>query len=177
MTRFLLRRAALLLLTLWLMSVVVFVVAQVVPGDVAHTILGQYATPDSVRALRAQLGLDAPAPAQYLRWIGGFVTGRWGSSPSYDTPIASLIPARLGYSLILTVAALIVIVPLSIALGMLAALRQDRLADRLISIAGLSLMAIPEFVSGIVLLTVFGVWLRWLPTTTVSGGGNPLTTP
>jgi len=177
MTRFLLRRSALLLLTLWLMSIVVFVAAQIVPGDVAHTILGQYATPDSVRALRAQLGLDEPAPVQYLRWIGGFVTGQWGASPSYDTPIASLIPGRLGNSLILTVAALVVIVPLSIALGMVAALRQDRLADRLISIIGLSLMAIPEFVSGIVLLTVFGVWLHVLPTTTVSSGGSPLTTP
>ncbi len=177
MARFLLRRLGLLALTLWLMSVVVFVIAQVVPGDVAHTVLGQYATDDSVRALRAQLGLDSPAPLQYLRWIGGFVSGQWGTAPSYDTPIGDLIPGRLGNSLVLTAAALIVIVPISISLGMVAALRQDRLADRLISITGLSLMAVPEFVSGIVLLTVFGVWLRVLPTATLSGGGSPLTSP
>jgi peptide/nickel transport system permease protein len=80
-------------------------------------------------------------------------------------------------SLVLAVAALIVIVPLSIALGTLAALRQDRFADRLISVTGLSLMAMPEFVTGIVLLTLFGVWLQWLPTTSVAAGGNPLTEP
>jgi peptide/nickel transport system permease protein len=78
---------------------------------------------------------------------------------------------------VLTGAALIVIVPLSITFGTLAALRQDRPTDRVISVLGLSLMAIPEFVSGIILLTVFGVWLKWLPTTSVAAGGNPLTTP
>ncbi len=77
----------------------------------------------------------------------------------------------------LAVATLVVIVPLSIAFGTLAALRQDRVTDRVVSITGLSLMAVPEFVSGIIMLTIFGIWLHWLPTTSVSAGGNPLTTP
>ena len=177
MARFLARRLGLLLLTLWLMSVLVFVVASILPGDVAHTILGQFATPQEVAGLQHQLGLDYPPPVLYLRWIGGFITGNWGDSPSLQAPISSLIPNRLFNSLVLAVAALIVIVPLSIAFGALAALRQDRFTDRLISVTGLSLMAMPEFVSGILLLTVFGIWLQWLPTTSVAAGGNPLTTP
>ena len=159
------------------MSLTVFVIAEVLPGDVAHTILGQYATPQGVAALNHQLGLDYPKPVLYLRWITGFVTLQWGDSPSFDAPISSLIPDRLFNSLVLAVAAMIVIMPLSIAFGTLAALRQDRLTDRAISITGLSLMSVPEFVSGIILLTIFGVWLHWLPTTGVSSGGNPLTSP
>lgn len=177
MRRFLLRRLGLMLLTLWLMSVIVFLAAEIVPGDVAHTVLGQFATPEAVANLRHELGLDYPPPVLYLRWIGGFVSGQWGYSPSFDTPISSLIPDRLINSLVLAAAALIVIVPLSIALGTVAALRQDRFADRVISIAGLSLMAVPEFVSGIVLLTVSGVWLHLLPTTGLAGGGSPFTAP
>ncbi len=177
MARFLARRLGLLLLTLWLMSVLVFVVTSVLPGDVAQTILGQHATPEAVAGLRQQLGLDHPPPVLYLRWITGFVTGNWGDSPSLQVPIATVLPNRLFNSLVLAVAALIVIVPLSIAFGVVAALRQDRPADRIISVTGLSLMAVPEFVSGVILLTVFGIWLRWLPTTSVAAGGNPLTEP
>jgi peptide/nickel transport system permease protein len=92
--RFLVRRLALLLLTLWLMSVLVFVIALVVPGDVAQTILGKSATPQQVAALRRQLDLDHPPPVLYLRWIGGFVTGDWGDSPSLQAPINSVLPNR-----------------------------------------------------------------------------------
>lgn len=177
MARFLLRRLGLLLLTLWLMSVLVFVIASILPGDVAHTILGQFATPQEVAGLQQQLGLDHPPPVLYLRWITGFVSGNWGESPSFQAPISSLIPDRLFNSLVLAVATLLVIVPLSITFGMLAALRQDRVTDRVVSITGLSLMAVPEFVSGIILLSIFGIWLHWLPTTSVAAGGNPLTSP
>lgn len=177
MARFLMRRLGLMLLTLWLMSILVFVVTTILPGDVAYTILGRSATPEQAAALRRQLGLDYPPLELYLRWITGFVTGNWGDSHSLQLPISSVLPNRLFNSLVLAVAALIVIVPLSIVFGTVAALRQDRFTDRAISVAGLSLMALPEFVSGIILLTVFGVWLKWLPTTSVAAGGNPLTTP
>src|SRR2546421_12420421 len=177
MTRFLLRRLGLLLLTLWLMSVIVFVISTILPGDVASAVLGRDATPQAGANLRHEWGLDYPPPVVYLRWITGFVTGQWGYSRSFGAPIADLIPGRLGNSLLLAAAALVVIVPLSIALGTVAALRQDRLSDRAISIAGLSLMAVPEFVSGIILLTVFGIWLHVLPTGSISSGGGPLTSP
>ena len=135
------------------------------------------ATPQAVANLHHEWGLDYPPPVVYLHWITGFVTGQWGYSRSFDAPIADLIPGRLGNSLLLAAAALVVIVPLSIALGTVAALRQDRLSDRAISIAGLSLMAVPEFVSGIILLTVFGIWLHVLPTGSIASGGSPLTSP
>ena len=177
MARFLARRLGLMLLTLWLMSILVFGITMVLPGDVAYTILGQSATPEQAAALRRQLGLDHPPLVLYARWITGFVTGNWGDSHSLQLPISSILPNRLFNSLVLAFFSLVVIVPLSIAFGTLAALRRDRFTDRAISVTGLSLMAMPEFVTGIVLLTVFGVWLRWLPTTSVAAGGNPLTTP
>ncbi len=82
MARFLIRRLGLLLLTLWLMSVLVFVIASVLPGDVAHTILGQYATPQEVAALQQQLGLNYPPPVLYLRWFTGFIRGSWVIHPA-----------------------------------------------------------------------------------------------
>lgn len=166
-----------MLLTLWLMSVLVFLVASVLPGDVARTILGQHATPETVAGLREQLDLNHPPPVLYLRWVTGFVTGDWGMSHSLQSPVSSVVPNRLFNSLVLAVVTLIVIVPLSIIFGLIAALRQDRFTDRAISVTGLSLMAVPEFVSGIILVTIFGVWLGWLPTTSVAAGNNPLTSP
>jgi peptide/nickel transport system permease protein len=159
------------------MSVLVFLIASVLPGDAARTILGQNATDEAVAGLSEQLDLNHPAPVLYLRWIGGLLTGDLGDSYSLQAPIASVLPDRLFNSLVLAIAALVVIVPVSIAFGLYAALRQDRFADRAISVTGLSLMAVPEFVSGILLLTVFGVWLGWLPTTSVAAGNNPLTSP
>jgi len=179
MARYLLRRLGLLLITLWLMSIAVFVLTAVLPGDEAQIILGQFATPGSIAALHKQLHLDDPVVVRYLRWIGGFVTGDWGTSPSNsDAPITSLIPDRLGNSLILAGSALLVIVPTSIALGVTAALRQNRLSDRAISVGTLSLMAVPEFITGTILLFVFGVSLHWLPTDSIAAiGGSPLASP
>jgi peptide/nickel transport system permease protein len=179
MRRYLLRRLGLVLFTLWLLSVAVFAVAEVVPGDIAHVILGHFATPDSIAALRQQMHLNDPAPTRYVRWISGFVTGQWGESPSNgNVAITSLIPDRLYNSLILAAAALLVIVPVSITIGVLAALRRDRLPDRVISVSALALMAVPEFITGTILLFVFGVWTHWLPTDSVAAlGVNPLFSP
>lgn len=177
MKGFIARRLGLMLVTLWLMSIFVFLVASVLPGDVARTILGQTATPEAVAGLREQMDLNHPAPVLYVRWLTGFVTGDWGHSHSLQTPITAVLPNRLFNSLVLTFAALLVIVPLSILLGLVAALRRDRFLDRAISVSSLSLMAVPEFVSGILLVTTFGVWLGWFPTTSVAAGNNPLTSP
>lgn len=177
MKGFLARRFGLMLLTLWIMSILVFLIASVLPGDVARTILGQSATPEAVAGLREQMELNDPAPVRYFRWVTGFLTGDWGQSHSLQVPIDSVLPNRLFNSMVLTVATLLVIVPLSIVFGVLAALRRDRFLDRSISVTGLSLMAVPEFVSGIILIAVLGVWLGWLPTTSVAAGNNPLTSP
>jgi peptide/nickel transport system permease protein len=176
MRRYLARRLGLLLLTLWLMSLAIFAIVQILPGDVARVVLGQFATPSEVAALRHQLGLDQPLPVRYLQWIGGFIAGRWGQSYYLDVPVDSVLPAALLNSLILAAVALIVVVPVSIAAGTLAALRRDRLTDRTITIAGLSLLAVPEFVSGLILIFIFGIRLHWLPTGQLPAG-NPLASP
>ena len=158
-----LRRLALGLLTLWLLSLVVFAGGQVLPGDVGRAILGPLADPRAVAALNHQLGADRPAPVLYLEWIGGLLRGNMGQSLVFRSPVAPLLGDALLNSLKLAGLAFAVVVPLGIVAGVFAALRAGRWADRLVTIGGLSLTVIPEFVSAIVLILVFGVWLRWLP--------------
>jgi len=150
-------------LTLWLVSFLIFGLAEVVPGDVARTILGPYATPDQLNVLRHQLGADRPLLNRYTAWLGNFLQGKWGDSLVLRRPIRALVFDRLQNSLQLAVLALIFVVPLSLVLGIIAALHEDRLLDHTISIVGLSLTAIPEFVSGVILLVIFGVELGWFP--------------
>lgn len=175
MARFLLRRLGLMVVTLAVVSVVVFVLSEVVPGDVGRTILGPYATPEAVRALNHELGYDRPLPVRYADWVGGFLTGDWGESVVLRTPIRPLVFDRLWMSLQLAAVALVLIVPLSIGAGVVAGLREGRLSDRTISVGGLSLTAIPEFVSGVILLVVFAVALDWFPTTArFADGAGPV---
>ena len=163
LVRFTLRRAALGLLTLWLLSVVVFAGAQVLPGDVGRAILGPLADPRAVAALNHKLGMDRPAPVLYAEWIGGMAHGDMGQSLTYRSPVAALLGSALVNSLKLAAFILVLVVPLGIGAGVFAALRAGRWQDRLVTIGGLSLSVLPEFVSAIVLILVFGVWLRWLP--------------
>lgn len=160
---FLLKRLALALVTLVIVSITVFAVAEVLPGDVGRTILGPYASNEQVAALNRELGNDRPLPVRYGDWIGGFVTGDWGESQLLKTPVRPLVLDRLANSLMLGGFALALIVPVSIGLGVLAALHYGRFLDRLISITGLSLIALPEFVAGVILLVVFAVKLGWFP--------------
>ena len=163
MARFLLRRLGLVVPALWLVSALIFALAEIVPGDVARTVLGPYATPDQVASLRHQLGADRPLVVRYAAWLGGFVTGNWGDSLVLHRPVRPFVFARLGNSLQLALVALVLVIPVSLALGVLAGLHEDRPLDLVISLVGLSLTAIPEFVSGVILLVVLGVQLRWFP--------------
>src|SRR5437879_4035119 len=95
MARFLLRRLGLVLPALWLVSVLIFALAEIVPGDVARTILGPYATPDQAAALRHQLGADRSVPVRYAAWLGSFVIGRWGDSMVLHRPVRPFVIARL----------------------------------------------------------------------------------
>jgi peptide/nickel transport system permease protein len=176
LVRFTLRRAALGLLTLWLLSLVVFAGAQVLPGDVGRAILGPLADPRAVAALNHQLGVDRPAPVLYGEWIGGMAQGNMGQSLTYRAPVAGLLEGALVNSLKLAGFILVLVVPLGIGAGVFAALRAGRWQDRLVTVGGLSLSVIPEFVSAIVLILVFGVWLRWLPlsATWPAGSGLPV---
>lgn len=150
-------------LTLLLVSLLIFGLAEVVPGDVARTILGPYATPEQVNALRHQLGADRPLLSRYTAWLGNFLRGSWGDSLVLRRPVRPLVFDRLRNSLQLAALALFLVVPLSLALGIVAALHEDRLLDHAISVFGLSLTAVPEFVSGVILLVIFGVELGWFP--------------
>ena len=176
LVRFTLRRAALGLLTLWLLSLVVFAGGQVLPGDVGRAILGPLADARAVAALNHQLGVDRPAPVLYLTWIGGMARGDMGESLTYRQPVAALLGGALVNSLKLAGLILVLVVPLGISAGVFAALRAGRWQDRLVTVGGLSLSVIPEFVSAIVLILVFGVWLRWLPLSASwpAGSGFPV---
>ncbi len=167
-----LRRAGLALLTVALLSVVVFAGAQLLPGDVGRAILGPLADPAAVAALNHELGADQPPVATYLRWVGHFVSGDMGMSYTFRTPVAPFIAAALANSLKLAAVAFVLVVPLSIAAGVYAATRAGQWQDRTISVAGLSLTVVPEFVSAIALLLVLGVWLRWLPLSATTRRGS-----
>ena len=157
------QRAGLAALTLLLLSVVIFAGGQLLPGDVARSILGPLADSRAVAALNHQLGTDAPPLKMYFHWIGHFLHGDMGLSYAYRSPVAPFIGHALEKSLVLAAITLAIVIPLSIGGGVLAALNRGRWPDRLITLGGLSLTVVPEFVSGILLILVFGVWLRWLP--------------
>lgn len=173
MWRFLLKRLGLGLITLVLVSVIVFVVAQLFPGDVGRTILGPYASPEAVARVDHQLGVDQPIPVRYWNWITGFVRGDWGQSYLLSTAVAPLVLDHLKNSLILAGFAFLITIPISIGLGVLAGLLYGKAGDRLITISGLSLVALPEFVSGVILVYVFAVVLKWLPASSSVPTWNP----
>jgi peptide/nickel transport system permease protein len=165
MGRFLLKRLGLALITLVLLSVIVFAAAQLLPGDVGRNILGGFADQRSVDLLNHQLGVDRPIYTQYWDWISHFARGDLGTSLEYKVSVSSLLGPSLTHSLKLAALAFVLVVPLSILGGVAAALRQGRLTDRTITISGLSLTAVPEFVTAIVLIVIFGVAFKLLPTT------------
>src|SRR5438034_4524585 len=163
MARFLAKRFALSVITLFILSVIVFAAAQLLPGNVGRNVLGPFADQHSVDLLNHQVGADRPLLTQYGRWIWKFVHGDMGKSLQYQVSVWSLLRPSLQNSLKLAAEAFVLVVPLSILGGVIAALRRGRAADRAITITGLSLTAIPEFVSAIFLIVAFGVLLPWLP--------------
>src|SRR6202022_1785373 len=163
--RFLLKRFALALVTLVVLSVLVSAASQLLPGDIGRNVLGPFASPNDVKALNHQLGVDQPILVQYVDWIGKLVHGDLGMSLEYQVPVSSLLGPSLINSLKLAAVAFVLVVPLSIIGGVFAALRRGRLPDRVITLTGLSLTAVPEFISAIVLILIFGVLLKWLPVT------------
>src|SRR5437764_13630030 len=134
MARFILRRVGLTLITLVLVSVIVFTAAQVIPGDVGRTILGPYANNAQVAALDHKLGYDQSLPQQYWNWVTDFVRGDWGTSPVQNREVRPMVLDAFKNSLYLAAFALVLIIPISIALGVVAALNYGRPLDRIISI-------------------------------------------
>ncbi|EHR01023.1 ABC transporter permease [Bradyrhizobium sp. WSM471] len=175
MKRFLARRFAFSLMTLFLLSLLVFFAGQVLPGNVGRAILGPFADQLAVDELNHQLGVDRSFLVQYGTWIWHLIQCDMGESYIYRTPVAPFVMQALGHSLKLAALAFLFVVPLGIFGGVLAALNLNRPIDRIISIAGVSMTALPEFVTGIVLILLFGVWLRWLPISAAwPDGAGPL---
>ena len=152
-----LRRVLLGLVTILLVSVVVFAATQALPGDAARAFLGRNATPQSLAALRKQLHLDQPVVSQYLHWLGGFFRGDLGRSlTGSQQPVTQVIGKRIENSAFLMLIAAVVSVPLSIFLGAVAARRRDRPFDHASGVVLLALAALPEFVTSILLVVFFG---------------------
>jgi peptide/nickel transport system permease protein len=171
MATYILKRLGLALVTLWLLSVLVFLATQVLPGDPGRAILGNLASPSAVAALDHQLGVDRPLVEQYWTWITGILHGNFGTSTQFRAPVEPYVQAALVNSLKLAALAFVIVVPLGIVGGVVAALNYGRPADRVISVAGLSATTVPEFVSGIVVIVVFGVTLKLLPVSASAGSG------
>jgi peptide/nickel transport system permease protein len=155
MSRFLLRRVLLGLLILLLVSIVVFAATQALPGNAARAILGRNATPERLAALTRQLHLNESAVAQYFHWLGGVLSGNFGTSAATEQPVSSLLSARILNSAFLVLISAIVALPLSIGLGVWMAVKRDRPTDHILSLTTLSLAALPEFVIGIGLIVLF----------------------
>lgn len=163
MIAFLLKRIGLSLVTLWILSVIVFAGAQVLPGNVGRAMLGPFADERAVEALNHEMGTDRPLLVQYGDWISSFAVGDMGNSYAYRAPVAPFLITALVNSAKLALVAFLLVVPLGILGGIVAALNIGRPIDRTLTIVGLSATIVPEFVSGIILILIFGVWLRWLP--------------
>jgi len=152
MFAYILRRLGFLILTLLLTSVIIFVITQLLPGDVCRVILGREVGQAAIDACRLNLGLNNPLLTRYMDWLADFITGDWGVAYSTNTDIQPLVIERLANSLRLAGLTLLIAVPLATALGALAALNEGRLLDNLISIGSLSVVGLPEFVTGIILI-------------------------
>jgi peptide/nickel transport system permease protein len=172
MGRFIARRVVLSIVTLLLLSVLVFVSAQVLPGDVARNILGPLADQKSVDALNEQLGTNRSLFVQYGDWITGVFTGDMGDSLSFRRPVVDVIGDALVNSAKLAVLAFIIVVPLAVIGGVYAALNEGSVRDRIISIGGLSATAVPDFVWAVLLILIFALTLGIFPATATAPPGS-----
>jgi peptide/nickel transport system permease protein len=150
-------------LTLLGISLLVFIGASLLPGDVADALLGQAATPEATAALRQSMHLTDPAPLRYLHWLGGLLTGRLGLSLSSGLPVAGLIGSRLPNSLLLAALTTAVALPVALLLGIVAAVWRGGVADRLIAIAAIAIISVPEFLVATIAVILFAVELQWFP--------------
>jgi peptide/nickel transport system permease protein len=175
-TRYLVKRLLLTLVTLWLLSILVFAGGRMLPGNVGRAMLGPFADQKAVDVLNHELGTDRPFLIQYVDWMSGFLSGDLGLSYAYRAPVADFLFTALLNSARLAAVAFILVVPLGILGGVISAIYRGRALDRVISVVGLSATIVPEFVSGIILILIFGIWLRWFPVSASwPAGAGPLT--
>jgi peptide/nickel transport system permease protein len=174
--RWVVRRVALAVFTLFVVSLIVFAATQLLPGDAAQAIAGRSGTPERVEQLRQELDLDRPAVSQYLDWITGFVRGDLGPSVAANEPVSSVLGSKIANTLLLVFLAALITLPLSVLIGVWAAVRRDRPFDKVFQIVSLVLNAIPDFVVGLLLAVVFAttVWKVLPAVSLIPAGSSPL---
>lgn len=170
MSQMVIRRIGIGIILLWVVSVLIFALTQVLPGDAAQIRLGQQATPESLAALRKELGLDKPWYMQYISWMGNLFTGNLGISAAGGATIESLIGNRIGNTVFMTVIVALISIPLSVFLGLIAAMYPGQLIDRIVTSATLGLIAVPDFFIAIFLILFFAVTLGWVPAVSYLSG-------
>ncbi|MFB6221908.1 MAG: ABC transporter permease [Halolamina sp.] len=163
MYRYAAKRSVLSVVTVFLVSVMTFVLTHVLPGSAARMVLGMQATPERVEAVRQELGLNRPLWVQYFDWITGFLTGDLGNSFLYDTPVSELLVDRLPPSLLLAATAVTIAVLTAIPLGIIASRHQNQPVDVAISTFTFAGISVPNFFWGIVFILVFAKWMNLLP--------------
>ena len=163
--KFVLKRIGLALVTLFIVTTAIFFMTHILPGNAAERILGPFAERVNVIALEKELGLDKPMYVQYWKWLSEALSGQLGDSVQYQSPVSDLLLPALGYSFRLAAMAFLIVVPLSIFGGIIAAINRGKAVDRAITVGGLSAAVIPEFVWAVLLVFVVGVKLEWLPVT------------
>lgn len=164
MTLFLLRRILGFAATLFVAALIIFLLLDLLPGDPARFILGINASPEAVAALRAQMGLDAPAHERFLVWVLGMLGGDFGQSHTQRLPVADLIGERMAVTLPLSLFAMVVSVVIGLPVGILAAMRRGKATDTALMVLAQTGVAVPNFWFGMLLTLLFAVTLRWLPT-------------
>jgi peptide/nickel transport system permease protein len=170
MAAYIAKRMISIALVLVAVSILVFAITMLLPGNVAYLILGPFASPEQVHVLEQKLGLTDPFWQQYLRWAGAFVSGDLGESTLMNRPIAPLLMEALSRSLVLACVSFTLVAVIGIGLGVVAALRHGRPLDHAVSIATYLGIAVPEFFWAIVVIVIFAAWLGWLP----ASGYEPL---
>ncbi|MGI9491552.1 MAG: ABC transporter permease [Geminicoccaceae bacterium] len=157
------QRLLLGLLTLFVVSLIIFLAVELLPGDLAQAILGQSATPETVAAFRRDLGLDLPPHERYIGWLGNMMQGDFGQSLATKRPIADLLAGRLGNTLFLAGLAALIAVPVSLCLGILAALYRNSFLDRSVNLVALAAISMPEFFVAYVLIVYLAVQIGIFP--------------
>jgi peptide/nickel transport system permease protein len=181
--RFVLRRLAAGIATLFVVSILIFIGTEVLPGDAASAVLGRTASPEQLAEMQAAMGLDRPAYERYLDWLGGVLTGDLGNSAAGfaaggELPIWEEIQPKIVNSFVLAAITALLMVPLALLLGILAAVRAGRPLDHAISITSLAIISLPEFIIGSLLILVFFSWLDVLPPVSlIPPGTSPLADP
>ncbi len=163
LTRLIFNRLAFGLVTLVVITILISLALEALPGDFAEQRLGQSATPETIAAIRDQLGLNEPIHIRYLEWLGKFLQGDMGVSLSNSRPVSELLATRLGNTVFLAASAAVVAVPLALILGILAALYRETLLDKIISTMTLAAISLPEFFVGYMLVALFAVNWQLFP--------------